>query len=169
MSSRSIPNRKEPRLTEQNMLTGRKLGISVARNRRQGSHDAPALGFSLLELMVVVAIIMVLLGMAAGRYQRSIQQANEAVLKQDLTIMRDAIEAYTADKNAGPQSLDDLISPDSKYLREIPVDPITRRKDWVAEFDQVLLNPDETTPGITGVHSASEAISTFSGQPYSKY
>ena len=151
------------------MLTGRKLGVSAARNRRPGSHYAPASGFSLLELMVVMAIIMILLGMAAGRYQRSIEQANEAVLKQDLTIMRDAIEAYTADKNAGPQSLDDLISTDSKYLREIPVDPITRRKDWVAEFDQVLLNPDQTTPGITGVHSASEAISPLSGQPYSKY
>lgn len=151
------------------MLIGREQGISSVRSRRMGLHQRSAFGFSLLELMVVMAIIMILLGMAAGRYQRSIQQANEAVLKQDLTIMRDAIEAYTADKNAGPQSLDDLASPDSKYLREIPVDPITRRKDWVAEFDQVLLNPDETTPGITGVHSASEAISPFSGQPYSKF
>lgn len=164
-----IPNRKEPRSTEQNMLTGRKLGNYSVRNRQLDSHHRSDFGFTLLELMVVMAIIMILLGMAAGRYERSIQQASEAVLKQDLTIMRDAIEAYTADKNAGPQSLDDLVSPDNRYLREIPVDPITRRKDWVTEFDQVLLNPDETTPGITGVHSASEAISPFTGQPYSKY
>jgi len=163
------PNRKELRLTEQNMLTGRKLGNYSVGNRRRRSHRSSGFGFTLLELMVVMAIIMILLGMAAGRYERSIQQASEAVLKQDLSIMRDAIEAYTADKNAGPQSLDDLVSPDNRYLREIPVDPITRRKDWVTEFDQVLLNPDETTPGITGVHSASEATSPFTGQPYSKY
>lgn len=151
------------------MLTGKKPGNYSVRNRQPLSDFGSALGFTLLELMVVMAIITILVGMAAARYDRSIQQASEAVLKQDLTIMRDAIEAYTADKNAGPQSLDDLISPDNRYLREIPVDPITRRKDWVPEFDQVLLNPDETTPGITGVHSASEAISPFTGQAYSKY
>src|ERR1700740_2110624 len=81
-------------------------------------------GFTMMELMVVIAIILVLIGLAAGRYEKSIIRAREAVLKQDLQTMRSAIQQYTLDKAAAPQSLSDLVS--SGYLREIPVDPTPR-------------------------------------------
>jgi general secretion pathway protein G len=90
------------------------------------------LGFTLIELMVVVAIIVILAGIAAGRYERSLQIAREAVLKQDLQTMRNAIQQYTLDKQAAPQSLSDLVS--AGYLREIPVDPTTRGHDWHTRF-----------------------------------
>ncbi len=149
------------------MPTGRKIGIPSPCGRSPRAKLRSAFGFTLLELMVVMAIIMILLGMAAGRYERSIQQAREAVLKQDLHILRDSIQQYTMDKMAGPQSLDELVS--SGYLREIPVDPITQRKDWVPDFGDVLLSVDETTPGMTDVHSASQAISPFDGKAYSSW
>ena len=77
---------------------------------------------------MVIAIILVLVGMAAGSYQHSIVRARESVLKQDLQTMRNAIQQYTLDKLQGPQSLDDLVS--AGYLREVPTDPITRLHQW---------------------------------------
>jgi general secretion pathway protein G len=138
--------------------------------QRTGSKDARAAnsrGFTMMELMVVIAIILVLIGMAAGRYEKSIVRAREAVLKQDLTTMRNAIQQYTLDKAAGPESLDDLVS--AGYLREIPVDPMTRARDWHTDFDNVLLSTDQTSPGITDVHSVSDAVSPFENTPYSSW
>jgi general secretion pathway protein G len=124
-------------------------------------------GFTLLELMVVMAIILILLGMAAVKYQRSVLNAREAVLKSDLRAMREAIEHYREDKLAAPQSLDDL---KGTYLHEIPTDPITQKKDWKTQSsDDVLLSPDQTTTGITDVHSASEAISPSTNTAYSTW
>lgn len=122
--------------------------------------------FTLIELMVVIAIILVLLAMAAGRYETSLKHAREAVLKQDLQTMRTAIQQYTLDKEQAPQSLDDLVS--AGYLREIPVDPITRKRDWHADYEDVLLSVDQTSTGITDVHSSSSAIS-LEGTPYSSW
>lgn len=124
-------------------------------------------GFTMMELMVVIAIILVLIGMAAGRYEKSIQRSREAVLKQDLATMRNAIQQYTLDKAAGPQSIDDLVS--AGYLREVPMDPMTRARDWHTDFDNVLLSTDQTTPGITDVHSTSDAVSPFEGTAYSTW
>jgi general secretion pathway protein G len=123
-------------------------------------------GFTLLELMVVIAIIVILLGMATVRYQRAVLNAREAVLKTDLRAMREAIDNYTMDKLAAPQSLQDLVD---TYLHEIPTDPITQKKDWKTESEDVLLSPDQTTTGITKVHSASEAISPSANTPYSSW
>jgi general secretion pathway protein G len=125
-----------------------------------------AAGFSLLEMMVVVTIIMILAGIAATRYERSIQRAREATLKQDLFVMRNAIQQYTLDKEAGPSSLDDLVP---KYLAGIPVDPITRNKNWHTDSEQVLLDPLQTTPGITDVHSSSDQVSQIENTPYSSW
>src|SRR5690242_11599361 len=75
-------------------------------------------GFTMMELMVVIAIILVLIGMAAGRYEKSVVRAREAVLKQDLQTMRNAIQQYTLDKAAGPQSLDDLVEIGRASCRE---------------------------------------------------
>ncbi len=116
-----------------------------------------AAGFSLLEMIIVITIIMILAGVAAVRYERSVASAREAALKQDLFVMRNAIQNYTLDKEAGPSSLDDLVP---KYISGIPTDPITRNKDWQTVSDQVLLDPLQTSPGITDVHSGSDQVSS---------
>lgn len=124
-------------------------------------------GFTMIEMMFVIFIILVLIAMAAGRYEKSVVRAREAVLKQDLQTMRNSIQQYTLDKAAGPQSLDDLVS--AGYLREVPTDPMTRARDWHTDFDNVLLSADQTSPGITDVHSTSDAISPFESTPYSSW
>lgn len=130
---------------------------------RRGRRCAP--GFTLLELMIVVAIILILLSLATGRYQQSVVRAREAALKQDLWVMRQAIHQFTIDKQQAPQSLEELAG--AGYLREIPVDPITQRKDWELIFEDTLLTPEQTTTGITDVRSRSDRISPFEGTAYS--
>ena len=124
-------------------------------------------GFTLLELMIVMAIILILATIGAGRFEQSIIRSHEAALKQDLFVMRNAIQQYTLDKEAGPNSLDDLVS--SGYLREIPRDPITKQKDWATSSDDLLASPDQTTVGITDVHSTSSDVSPFENTPYSSW
>ena len=141
----------------------RKIGSRSASPRR----GFCAAGFSLLEMMIVITIILILAGIAAGRYEKSVLRAKEATLKQDLFTMRNAIQQYTLDKEAGPSSLDDLVQ--GKYLSGVPTDPITRQKDWHTESDQVLLDPLQTTPGITDVHSSSDQVSPFENTPYNTW
>lgn len=126
-----------------------------------------ARGFTILEMMVVILIIMVLLGMAAGMYQRSIVKAREATLKQDLATMRNAIEQFAVDKLQGAQSLDELVS--AGYLRQVPTDPITNQKDWRVEMCDMMLSVDQTAPGICDVKSSAQGVSTFEGTPYSSW
>src|ERR1700681_2854163 len=90
--------------------------------RRKGKRIRGA-GFTLLELMIVITIILILASIAGGRYEKSVLRAKEATLKQDLFVMRQAIQQYTLDKQAAPMSLDELVQ--SKYLSAIPKDPIT--------------------------------------------
>lgn len=145
-------------------------GFSSQNTRRRGSsarRSFCAAGFSLLELMIVLTIISILAAIAIGRYDRSVQRSKEAVLKQDLFVMRNAIQQYTLDKEAGPSSLDDLVQ--GKYLSAIPTDPITRNKDWHTESEPVLLDPQQITPGITDVHSSSDQVSPFENTPYNMW
>src|SRR5277367_5661338 len=93
-----------------NMGSGMDGGKRAARSSNNG--------FTLIELMIVIAIIFILLGLAAGRYDMTIQRSREAVLKHDLQVLREAIDNYTLDKQAAPQSLDDLQQ--AGYLREVP-------------------------------------------------
>jgi general secretion pathway protein G len=130
--------------------------------------SASTTGFTLIELMIVISIILILIGIAAGMYQHSVQKAKESVLKSDLRTMRDAIDHYTMDKEAAPQSLEDLTNPQSQYLREIPVDPITHQKDWQTETGDTVLSPDQTQTGIVNVHSNSNETSS-DGSPYSSW
>ncbi len=124
-------------------------------------------GFTLVELMIVMAIIGVLLAVAIPSYVGAVRQAREAVLKEDLHVMRSAIDSYTADKQKAPQSLDDLVT--DGYLKEIPVDPMTRTKDtWQTTQSDALSSVDQTDPGINDVHSGSQEQGT-DGQPYSKW
>ncbi len=150
------------------MRTGNRLAALRARwhSQRQSGRRLAA-GFTLLEMMIVVTIMLVLLSIAAGRYEQSVLRAREAALKQDLAVMRRAIEQYTLDKQQPPQSLEDLVT--AGYLREIPVDPITRRKDWQVVQDNFVLSPEQTAYGITDVHSASDQISPFEKTPYSSW
>ena len=117
--------------------------------------------------MVVITIIMILLGIAAGRYERSITRSKEAVLRQDLFTLRQAIDQFTLDKQRAPTSLDELISAD--YLRALPVDPMTNKKDWQTQYEDVVLSPDQTGTGISDVHSASNQVSPFEGTAYSTW
>jgi general secretion pathway protein G len=123
--------------------------------------------FTLLELMIVITIVMILAGIAAVRYEKAVLRTRETALKQDLSVMRNAIQQFTLDKEAAPTSLDDLVS--GKYLSSIPTDPITRAKDWKTESEPVLLDPAQTAAGVTDVHSNSEQTSPFENTPYNTW
>ena len=129
--------------------------------------DRSQSGFTLIELMIVMAIIGILITLAIPSFVGAIRHAREAALKEDLQTMRTAIDTYTMDKQKGPQSLDDLIQ--DGYLRAIPEDPMTRSKDtWVTESSDSMVSLDETEPGINDVHSGSSDTGT-DGQPYSSW
>jgi general secretion pathway protein G len=124
-------------------------------------------GFTLVELMVVMLIIGVLAAIAIPSYISSLKAAREAVLKEDLHVMRQAIDSYTMDKEKGPQSLDDLVQ--SGYLKEVPNDPMTHSNTtWVTATSDVLESVDQSDPGINDVHSGSEEMGS-NGQPYSSW
>ena len=116
-------------------------------------------GFTLIELMVVISIIVILMSVAIPRYQNSILRARETVLRDDLYTLRSTIDQYTLDKQKAPQSLQDLV--DAGYLKQLPKDPFTNARDsWVPVQDDSLMSPDQTQPGIIDVHSASDLNST---------
>lgn len=117
--------------------------------------------------MVVIAIIIVLAGVAAGHYYQTVSRAREAVMRSDLHAIRDAIEKYTYDKEAAPNSLDDLVQ--GGYLSQIPKDPITNAPDWTTDTCNTLLTPEQSNTGICDVHSASDKSSPFDGTPYSSW
>ena len=117
--------------------------------------------------MIVMAIIGVLAVVAIPSYVGAVRQAREAVLKEDLHVIRNAIDSYTADKQKAPQSLDDLVQ--EGYIRAIPEDPFTRSKDtWVTDSSDALHSLDQTDPGIDDVHSGSTEQGS-DGQPYSEW
>ena len=122
-------------------------------------------GFTLLELMIVISIIIILASVALPQYQKTIMHARETVLKDDLFKMRSLIDQYAADKGKLPQSLDDLIS--AGYMREVPKDPITDNKDWnIVTGDDPYSTEGGT--GVTDLHSSSSELST-EGTPYAEW
>jgi general secretion pathway protein G len=152
-------------------LIEREKNRNVAKMRRCDARVARCIasaGFTLIELMVVVTIILILASIAAVRYDNSVKRAKEAALHHDLSVMREAIEQYTLDKEQAPQSLDDLVS--AGYIRQIPVDPLTGAKDWVTQSSDVLLDPDEASGGgISDVHCPSDQVSPFESTSYSSW
>jgi general secretion pathway protein G len=133
--------------------------------RRNSQRDA---GFTLMELMIVMAIIGILATLAVPSFIGAIRSAREAVLREDLHVMRAAIDSYTMDKQKAPQSLDDLIQ--SGYLRSIPEDPMTHSRDtWVTDTSDTLASVDQTdSGGINDVHSGSQDTGTDE-QPYASW
>lgn len=123
-------------------------------------------GFTLLELIVVMAIIAILLAIVIPTYSRSLVAARERALHADLDLLRGSIWKYTFDKQKAPQSLDDLRV--AGYIAKIPDDPMTHEPNWEVDEDEYLLSPDQQDPGIIDVHSASNAIGT-DGTAYSTW
>ena len=133
------------------------------KGNMRGSRKQDA-GFTLMELMIVMMIIGVLATLAIPSFVGAVKSAKEAVLKEDLRVMRSAIDAYTMDKQKAPQSLDDLVQ--DGYLKVIPQDPMTKARDtWVTDTSDSLHTLDQTEPGIDDVHSGSQETGT-DGQPY---
>jgi general secretion pathway protein G len=132
--------------------------------RRIRTKDA---GFTLMELIIVMAIIAVLALVAIPSFKGALRAAREAVLKEDLHVMRAAIDSYTMDKQKAPQSLDDLVQ--SGYLRSIPEDPMTRSTEsWITETSDAYSSVDETDPGINDIHSGSTDTGS-DGKAYSEW
>ena len=124
-------------------------------------------GFTLMELMIVMMIIGVLTTLAIPSFVSAVRSAKEAVLKEDLRVMRSAIDSYTMDKQKAPQSLDELVQ--EGYLKVIPEDPMTKSRDtWVTGVSDSLHSLDQTDPGIDDVHSGSQENGP-DGQPYSTW
>lgn len=124
-------------------------------------------GFTLIELMVVMAVIAVLMAIAVPIYTRSIQRSKESVLKNNLFTLRTVIDEYTYDKQKAPQTLQDLVS--DGYLRQVPIDPMTNSSDtWKLIMEDATNTVNQTEPGIFDVRSGADGTS-LEGTPYAEW
>jgi general secretion pathway protein G len=130
------------------------VGIGTIRGRKLGES-----GFTLIELMIVMAIIAILATIAIPIYVRTLQRAKEATLREDLHTMRTAIDSFTVDKEKAPDSLDDLVQ--AGYLKSIPVDPITSSSEtWITSQSDTMTDLNETQGGMDDVHSGSQGLAS---------
>jgi len=132
---------------------------SSARHAGAAALRLAARGFTLIELLVVMVILSILLTVALPRYFGSVEKSKEAVLRDDLMLMRDSIDKYFADTGRYPDALADLVT--KRYLRAVPVDPITESADsWV------IVAPEDTTKGaVYDIHSGAQG-NALDGKPY---
>ena len=135
----------------------------MARLIRSGSRRS---GFTLIELMIVMAIVVILIAVAIPFYQKSIVRAKETVLHSNLSAIRNAIDEYSYDQQKAPQQLDDLVS--GGYLRNVPKDPITGNDSWKIIMEDASQSVSSTEPGIFDVKSESSKTS-LEGTPYSDW
>ena len=116
-------------------------------------------GFTLIELMIVISMILILVSISVPVYNQSILRAKESVLKQDLFQLRSLISQYTLDKQKAPQSLDDLVQ--AGYIKQIPTDPLTgTNSSWTVDQEDSLMSVDQQDPGISDVHSGASQTSS---------
>src|SRR5204862_1025794 len=114
-------------------------------------------GFTLIELMIVISLILILVSISIPAYNQSILRARESVLRQNLFTLRSLISQYTLDKQKAPQSLDDLIQ--AHYLKIIPIDPMTSQANWTVDQEESIMSPDQQDEGgIDDVHSSSSQV-----------
>ena len=124
-------------------------------------------GYTLIELIIVMAIISILVSVAVPLYQKSIVSTKESLLKNQLFTLRTVIDEYTFDKKKAPQALQDLVS--EGYLRAVPIDPMTSSDTtWVTVLEDAVSMVDQTQPGIFDVRSGSD-MKSLSGTPYSQW
>ena len=124
-------------------------------------------GFTLIELMIVISLILILVSISIPVYNQSILRAKESVLKQDLFQMRSLISQYTLDKQKAPTSLDDLVQ--AGYIKQIPTDPMTgSNSSWTVDQEDSLMSVDQQDPGISDVHSGASQVSS-DGTAYSTW
>jgi general secretion pathway protein G len=138
---------------------GRRWHTVRCRIELTKDHEEPtSAGFTLLELMIVLTLLLILASFAVPSYELAIQRAREAVLRDDLTTMRKCIDEFTVDKQRPPESLQELV--DAGYLRGgVPVDPMTGSNEtWQVDIEEVpLLDSEQTQAGVVDVHSGSQA------------
>jgi general secretion pathway protein G len=123
-------------------------------------------GFTLLEMIIVISIMIILISIALPMYNQSIVRSREAVLRNDLFELRSLISQYTLDKQKAPQGLDDLVT--AGYIKVVPKDPMTGEPNWEVVQEDVLLAVDQQDPGISDVKSASSATGS-DGTAYSTW
>ncbi len=134
--------------------------MTSIRNKRER-------GFTLIELMIVISLILILVSISIPVYNQSILRAKESVLQQDLFQLRSLISQYTLDKQKAPQALDDLVQ--AGYLKQIPNDPMTgSNSTWTVDQEDSLMSVDQQDPGISDVHSGSSGTSS-DGTAYSAW
>lgn len=135
----------------------------------RSTKDGGDSGFTLLELMIVIVLILVIVSMATPMYDRVIHRAREAALRDDLFTMRQLIDQFTLDKQRPPQSLEELV--EAGYMRGgVPEDPMTRSRDtWRVDFEDVMVGSNQAIPGIVDVHSGSDDVSSDGMTPYSSW
>jgi general secretion pathway protein G len=144
-----------------------RLRLALGRGRATTAGAPRDAGFTLIELMIVMVIIGILAAIAVPSFVKNVQLAREAVLKEDLHVLRQAIDSYTVDKQKAPQSLDDLVQ--SGYVKVMPNDPFTKRNDtWIPDTSDAFSNIDQTDPGIVNVHSGAPGTSS-DGTVYSSW
>ncbi|MBS1792707.1 MAG: type II secretion system protein [Acidobacteria bacterium] len=150
---------------ETNTVIGKTAAEKTGKRRPSGPRSKLEAGFSLLELMIAMFIMIILLSIALPAYQRTMQHARETVLKENLWQMRRAIDQYASDKGKLPQSLDDLVT--DKYLQEKPVDPITEKTEWNEVMGEDTLS-GENAQGLKDVKSLAEGTDSENKQ-YTEY
>ena len=133
---------------------------------RRRTNNSGQRGFTLIEMLIVISLILILLSIAVPMYHQSVIKARESVLREDLFQLRQLISQYTLDKQKAPQALDDLIQ--GGYIKSLPNDPMTNLPNWEVVQEDTLLSVDQQEPGIIDVKSASGASST-DGTAYSTW